>query len=117
MIISLLKLKPIPEKQNAVLDILRFVKDRVTLMRGCLESVIYQECDPDPMILYLEHWQSKEDLNRHIQSSIYLRVLNAMDLCREKPEILFYDVSNMKGMEWIATLRLNNERLSFNVQT
>lgn len=117
MIISLLKLKPIPENQNAVLDILRFVKDRLMLRRGCLESVIYQECDPDPLILYLEHWQSKEDLNRHIQSSVYLRVLNAMDLCREKPEILFYDVSDTKGMEWIEALRLKNERLSISSHT
>ena len=114
MIISLLKMKPIPEKKNAILGILQYVKERLMLMRGCLESVIYQEYDPDPAILYLEHWQSREEMERIIQSDVYLGVLNAMDLCREKPEINFYEISDTKGMEWIAALRLKNQHLSFN---
>jgi len=112
MILSLLKLKPIPEKQQTVLDILRFVRERLEIKRGCLASCIYQECDQDSAILYLEQWQSKEELERHIQSDVYLRVLNTMDLCREKPEICFHEVLNTKGMDWIADLRLKNENES-----
>ena len=109
MIISFLKLKPIPEKQQAILDILGYVKERLLLNQRCLESVIYQECDQEPMILYLEAWQSKKEMERHIQSNIYLRVLNTMDLCRENPEIDFHEVSSSKGMDWITALRLQNE--------
>ena len=111
MMISLLKLKPIPEKRQAVLDVLRFVKERSQMKLGCLECVIYQECDQDPTILYMERWQSKETMDRHIQSDVYLRVLNTMDLCRERPDIRFHEVSDTKGMEWIAALRHKNERL------
>ncbi len=106
MIISLLKLKPIPEKGQAILDILRFVKENAQLKRGCLESGIYQECDQNLTILYVEKWQSKEEMDRHIQSGLYLRVLNTMDLCREKPDISFHDVSDTKGLERVSGLRL-----------
>ena len=117
MIISFLKLKPIPEKHQAILDILGYVKERLQMKRGCLESNIFQECDRDPMILYLEAWQSRMDMDRHIESDVYLRVLNAMDLCREKPDISFHEVSETKGMDWIAALRLKDEGLSVNKET
>ena len=109
MIISLLKLEPIPEKRQAILDILRFVKESVQHKIGCLESSIYQECAEVPTILYLEQWQSKEKMDRHIQSDLYLRVLNTMDLCRQKPGISFYEVSETKGLGLVAELRLGSE--------
>jgi len=108
MIISLLKLKPIPEKRQAILEILRFVKENVQLKRGCLESGIYQACEEFTMILYLETWQSKEEMDRHIQSDLYLRLLNAMDLCREKPDTCFHEVSEAKGLELVERLRIHN---------
>ncbi len=109
MIISLLKLKPIPEKGQAILDILRFVKENAQLKKGCLETGIYQECDRNLTILYVEKWQSKEEMDRHIQSGLYLRILNTMDLCRERPDICFHDVSDTKGLERVSELRLCNE--------
>jgi quinol monooxygenase YgiN len=117
MFIAFLKLKLIPEKQQAVLDVLRFVKEQSQMKRGCLESAIYQECDQDPMILYLERWQSKGAMDCHIQSDVYLRVLNAMDLCMERPSICFHEVLDTKGMERIAELRLKGESLSVNGDT
>ena len=104
--ISFLKLKPIPERRQAILDILRFVKERAQMKRGCLESGIYQECDEVPTILYLEQWGSKEEMDRHIQSDLYLRILNTMDLCGEEPDTFFHEVADTKGLELVAELRL-----------
>jgi quinol monooxygenase YgiN len=106
MIITLLKLKPMPETYPAVLDTLRYIQDRVRIKPGCLDSSIYQECSPDSVVLYLEQWESKEKIGRHIQSETYLRVLNSMDLCREKPELWFHEVSKTRDMAWVAELRL-----------
>ncbi len=106
MIITLLKLKPMPEKNPAVLDTLRYIQDRVRMKPECLDSSIYQDCSRDSVILYLEQWQSKEKIVWYIQSEIYLRVLNSMDLCREKPELRFHEVSETMDMAWVAALRL-----------
>lgn len=105
MIISLLKLSPIPEKRQAILDVLRFVEDKVRLKRGCLGCGIYEECDKGRSILYLEQWRSKEENHLHIQSKLYLRLLNAMDLGRKSPEIVFLEVSDAKGIDLIEALR------------
>jgi len=71
MMIAFLKLKPVPEKRQAVLDILGVVKDRLQMARGCLESTIYRESDHEPMILYLEQWQFKDAMDQHIRSDVY----------------------------------------------
>ncbi len=106
MIISLLELKPILEKKQTILEILRFVEDKVRLTRGCLGCGIYEECEEGRTILYLEQWRSKGDLHFHIQSNLYLRILNAMDLCIDKPEIFFHEVSDTKQFELVEALRL-----------
>jgi quinol monooxygenase YgiN len=109
MILSLMELKPISEKRQAILEILRFVEDKVRLKRGCLGCSIYEECEEDRAILYLEQWGSKEDLHWHIQSNLFLRILNAMDLCIEKPEIFFHEVSDTKKFELVEGLRPNRD--------
>ncbi len=56
-------------------------------------------------IFSLEKWQSAEALYRHILSSLYSRVLEAMELSREPPEVSFLKIANIKGMELIEGLR------------
>jgi quinol monooxygenase YgiN len=107
MIISLLKLSPIPAKRQAILDVLRLVEDKVRLKRGCLGCGIYEECDEDRAILYLEQWRSKEENHLHIQSKLYLWLLNALDLGIKAPEIVFLEVLDMKGVDLIEALRAN----------
>ena len=56
-------------------------------------------------ILYVERWGTREALQRHVRSDMYIRLLHAMDLASEPPEIFFYEVSGEKGMELIRELR------------
>jgi quinol monooxygenase YgiN len=107
MILSLMELKPIPANRQTILEILRFVEDKVRLKRGCLGCSIYEGCEEGRAILYLEQWESKEAFHWHIQSNLFLRILNVIDLCIEKPEIFFHEVSATKRFELIEGLRLN----------
>jgi len=105
MFISIMELIPTPEKRQAILEILRFTEDRVRIKTGCVGCRVYEASDESGTILYLEQWQSRKDLHRHIQSSLYLGILNAMDFGQEAPEISFHEVSDTKSMELIEALR------------
>ena len=105
MIISIIELIPTPEKRQAVLEILRLTEDRARIKAGCIECGVYEASDERGTILYLERWRSSEDLHRHIRSSLYLGILNAMDLGQEAPEISFHEVSDTESMELIEALR------------
>jgi quinol monooxygenase YgiN len=105
MIVSIMELIPTPGKRQAVLEILRFTEDKAQAKAGCMGCGVYEATDERGTILYLERWQSREDLHRHIQSSLYLAILNAMELGQEAPEISFHEVSDTESMELIEALR------------
>jgi quinol monooxygenase YgiN len=105
MIISLLRVIALSDKRDAIVDVLRSVIDMTQGLVGCLGCACYEEQNNQSAVLYLEQWESKEDLQRHIQSDRYLRVISAMELAIEAPEIVFHEVSKSMGMELIEALR------------
>ena len=60
----------------------------------------------EEVILYLEQWESREDFERHVRSSQYDRILAALDLARDPPEINFFDNTGLGGMEVIEAIRI-----------
>ena len=104
MILSLIELTPIPGKREQILELLRFSVDRLRGRSGCLSSGVY-EADEKETILYLERWTSEEELHRHIQSNLYLGILNATDLAMEPRGIAFCEVSDVKSLDLIVALR------------
>jgi quinol monooxygenase YgiN len=105
MIISLVEMVPRVDKRQAMLEILRYVEERVRTKPECLECGVFEAADPTKQVLYVEEWRSEKDLRAHIQSGLYLRILNAMELASEKPKISFHEVAQTKSMELIEELR------------
>ena len=105
MIIALVELLPSPGNKQSILEILRIAQRGARTKAACVGCDIYETVDTSRKILYLEQWQNVEDLQRHIQSSVYLRVLNAMDLSAEPPTVVFHKVSETKSMDLIESLR------------
>jgi quinol monooxygenase YgiN len=105
MVISFIKLLPQPDKRQAMIDIL---KNMEALTRGkpdCKCCCVYEQLNDTKAILYLEQWQNREALERHVQSSMYMRLLTAMELSGEAPEIQFVEASETMGLEFIESLR------------
>jgi len=109
MVICFLKIVPYPSKRDAVFEILRSVIDLTQGRLGCLSCATYEEHNHQRSIIYMEQWESNEDLNRHIQSSLYNWILSAMELASEVPEIYFYEVSKSTGMDLIRAVRTEGE--------
>ncbi len=105
MMLSIIKIVPISEKRKEVLDILVSVKGPTLAESGCLDCCICEDQGEEDTIIFLEQWQSMEELYRHIRSSLYSRVLEAMELSRERPEVYFMKTAEINGMELITELR------------
>jgi len=105
VILSLIELIPIPGKRDEILQLLHFSADRLGGKPGCLSSGVYEKDDEKETVLYLERWASKEELHRHIQSNLYLGILNATDLAVEPRGITFLEVSDVQSMNLIVSLR------------
>ena len=111
MFLSLIKIVPIPEKRDTLLGILNSVQRKTKVMPGCTDCVVYEESGNVTAILYLEGWGSREALHRHIRSRLYIRVLHAMDLARQPPDVFFYEVSGQKGLDLIQALRESGQEM------
>jgi quinol monooxygenase YgiN len=105
MIIAVIELVPQIQKRQAMLEVLRFVAERVKAKPECLDCGVYDAADGSQRVVYEEQWRSAKDLHAHIQSGLYSKILNAMELACEEPRISFHEVSQTKSMELIQQLR------------
>ena len=106
MILSLIKINPYPKTRREILDILRNAECVVRIKTGCLGASVYLKRFEEEVILYLEYWQSREDFEQHVCSAQYDRIMAAVDLARDPPEIEFFENDGLPaGMEVIEAIR------------
>ena len=96
----------IPANRRAeAAEILRSVQERLGIHPEYLGAWIQERDHPCSHIVYVEQWRSEEAIYEHIRSALYRYVLSAMDFSSQAPEVAFYFVSHIKGMELIHSLR------------
>ncbi len=92
-------------RRAAVLDVLRSIQGPVSAQPGCVGCHIYEEEDPEQAVILVERWESEADLEEHIRSEAYRRILNSIELSGRPPEVRFDYVSSSKGLELVERLR------------
>jgi quinol monooxygenase YgiN len=107
-ILSIVKIAPLPEKHAEILRILSSIKGPVQAISACLDCCICEDVSGEGMIIYLEQWQSWEAFMRHLRSETYAKILEAIELSREMPDVSFYEVSSIRGMDLLTAVRSEN---------
>jgi len=106
VVIVLVKIIPSPGQKQVIMDLFQSVRGPTSSKPGCTECSIYENINNDETILYFEQWSSMEALEQHIVSTLYTRVLTAMEFAGEQPEISFYEIAHTRGFEFIEELRV-----------
>jgi len=104
-IFAILKVFPSARQQPQVVEILRTVQDLTRPAAGCAGCWVSEENFPQPHIRYAEQWESEESLHEHLKSSLYRRVLAAMELSTKQPEINYYYTGAERGFDLIEQVR------------
>jgi len=52
-----------------------------------------------------EVWTSRKELEKHVRSDNYRRLLAVMDISVSRPDICFITMGETEGMEYITRLR------------
>jgi hypothetical protein len=86
-----------------VLSALRAVQGPTRGLSHCL-CQLWEE-DGQEAILYLQQWESEEELHQHIQSDLYGRILGIAELSRIPPEFNFHYVEKSRQLDLIEALR------------
>jgi len=105
MILATVRMAIPAKKREEALKILRLTVGDCRVWPGCLSSRIYQDVQQQSVLMLEARWSSKEDLQRHLRSEEYYKVLLVMEMAFEEPEIRFDTVSGSTGIETVETAR------------
>ncbi len=70
---------------DGIVDVLSSVKDQTEVKTGCIYSLILQEINNERHITYEEKWETREQLNNHINSDLYRKILAVIDMSGHPP--------------------------------
>jgi quinol monooxygenase YgiN len=101
LITATLRIRVSKGKKEDVVGILRSLIGPTRAKTGCLSCRLYQDVNDEFTVTWMEQWRSQDDLNRHVRTPQYKRILAALDMSNVQPEIKFDTVVETKGMQLI----------------
>lgn len=105
MIHASLRMKFAPDKFAAARDILLALVERTRVDPGCLGCEMYQDLRERHVLLLDQWWETEADLDRHLRSDAYGRVILVMEMATEQPLIRFSEISHSTGLETVERAR------------
>jgi quinol monooxygenase YgiN len=109
MVHSTIRMEMSAASMREALEILRPIVERTRVEPGCISCRIYRDVAQEKMIMIEEIWSSQQELERHLCSSDYQRILLVVEMARDQPEIRFSTISHTSGFETIAEARSHTE--------
>ena len=105
MIIVTLRIKAPGNRRKDLLDSVRSMLGPTKVQPGCISCDFYQDLNDPDALLYVEEWQSRENLEHHVKSDLYRIILSLMDLSEGPPEFKLSTISKIEGLEAIEVVR------------
>jgi len=78
---------------------------QVRTIPGCLRAALAEEADAAGRLVLIEEWATREDLERHLRSDGFWRVLLLSESSSEPPEFSIDTVAAREGLDAIARAR------------
>ena len=105
MIQAMVKMDFGSEKVAEAVSILRSIVERIKVAKGCISCSVYQEAGNPCIVVFEEKWNCDADLQCHLRSEDYQKVLMVMEMAETRPEIRFETVTGLGGLEIIEEAR------------
>jgi quinol monooxygenase YgiN len=105
MIQATLRMDFAPSKIDEARKILGSIVERTRVIAGCISCSVFQDVDNKHLIVFEEKWRSDEDLQRHLRSEEYQKVLLVMEMAIIPPDIRFDTITGSSGVETIEEAR------------
>ena len=105
MISSTIRLTTTEKSNTEILRLLRSLIEPTRVETGCISCGLYKDLHDSSVIVWVEEWKSQDDLDRHLRSRRYKKILAAFDMSSSQPEMRFNTVVETKGMQLIVDAR------------
>jgi quinol monooxygenase YgiN len=95
------------EKQSEALEILGSLIEQIQFEPGCVSCRLYRGVEDARAIMLEELWMSDEDVQNHLRSEKYRKILLVVEMAAETPEIRFDLITHTGGVETIEQARIS----------
>jgi quinol monooxygenase YgiN len=112
MVIAVLEMTMPGGHELDTLNALRGFWDATCSLPGCHGGGVYQEAGSPETALYLEIWGEAAQLETHVRSRGYDRLLAIMETAATRPALRFNLVAETRGLEWVEQLRLGTTSIT-----
>lgn len=89
------------ERRPEAIAVLRGLKEPTEASKGCLGCRILQDVDDKDALMCVEYWETLEDLEQHLRSERFRRLLPYIEMSLEPPEVEFDLVHKIHGIEFL----------------
>ena len=105
MISSTIRITASENSDGEILRLLRSLIEPIRVETGCISCGLFKDMHNPSVFVWVEEWKSQDDLERHLRSRRYKKILAAFDMSSSQPEMRFNTVVETKGMQLIADAR------------
>ncbi len=97
-------MRVLPPAAERVAQVILPVVGIVRAKTGCVSCALTRDVEDGCRLRYSETWSGEAAFQRHTQSAEFRRVLLAMDMCSEEPEVTIGNLSGHSGMDYLRDL-------------
>jgi quinol monooxygenase YgiN len=101
MIICTLRMSFTIEVRDEAVLVLRSLVGPVRSQPGCTQTLLMRDEQDDAAVTWVSRWDDRADLDRHLRSDHFRRILAVMELAVERPDIVFECSSDLRGLDLI----------------
>ena len=105
MISALLTIPVSGKSKDEVVRLLRSLIEPTRVETGCITCRLYCELNDTNVLTWVEEWETRADLDRHLRSSRFTQILAALDMADTQPEVRFNTVVATSGLGLIEEAR------------
>jgi quinol monooxygenase YgiN len=95
-------------KCEEILSVLLRMKGPTEVSRGCRACWILQDAEDANVLTYLVRWNTQEQMEDHLRSERFRRLLPYIDMSVESPEVEFSTIDQIRGMEFLVAVLSSN---------
>jgi quinol monooxygenase YgiN len=106
MIVVRITMHVLPEKQKELVQTILSMVESMEKATGCLSYDLFCNMEDKNLLNLLEEWQTRKDLDQHLQSEIFGVLLGTKSLLAEPHGIHIYTIQQSEGMEAVHTVRV-----------
>ena len=105
MITSTIRITASEHADGEIVRVLRSLIEPTRVETGCISCGLYKDLHDPTIIIWVEEWNTQDDLERHLRSPQYKKILAAFDMSDSQPDMRFNTVVKTKGMRLVAEAR------------